>query len=244
MRARAGAISYVAGTKDLIPVGMTIGPFSFMTKLLADPISAVFMLGSGMTAEEEPEVGAVERLLDMCVEVILASMKSQVEAGAKAILVAEPAANLVYLSPKQLAAGSDVFERCVMRHNRRLVDYLASQGVDLIFHDCGELTDGILKQLASLHPMVLSLGSSRVLWEDAKIVPQDVVLFGNLPSKKFYSDEAMPVKEVERRACEMLSKMKLANHPYILGSECDVLHVPGAAEIINRKVDAFMNVKC
>ena len=32
---------------DLLPVGMTIGPFSLATKLMADPITAVALLGSG-----------------------------------------------------------------------------------------------------------------------------------------------------------------------------------------------------
>jgi hypothetical protein len=31
-------------------------------------------------------------------------------------------------------------------------------------------------------PVILSLGSSRVLWEDAQLVPKHVVLYGNLPS--------------------------------------------------------------
>ncbi len=35
-----------------------------------------------------------------------------------------------------------------------------------------------------------------------------------------------------------------AGHPFILGSECDVLHVPGAADMIAKKVDAFVNCAC
>ena len=77
-----------------------------------------------------------------------------------------------------------------------------------------------------LHPVILSLGSSRKLWKDARLVPADVVLFGNLPSKSFYSDGAMPVEEVVRRTEELAANMKACHHPCIVGSECDVLLCP------------------
>jgi hypothetical protein len=36
--------------------------------------------------------------------------------------------------------------------------------------------------------------------------------------------------------------MRGTGHPFILGSECDVLHVPEAAETIRRKVEAMLTV--
>jgi len=36
--------------------------------------------------------------------------------------------------------------------------------------------------------------------------------------------------------------MRQAGHPHILGSECDVLHVPEAAERIWRKIRAMLEV--
>ena len=73
-----------------------------------------------------------------------------------------------------------------------------------------------------LHPVVLSLGSSRKLWEDARLIPKDVVLYGNLPSKSFYSDGAMPVKEIVRRTSDLIARMRKSGHPHIAGTECDV----------------------
>jgi hypothetical protein len=93
-----------------------------------------------------------------------------------------------------------------------------------------------------LHPVILSLGGSRKLWEDARLVPSDVVLYGNLPTRSFYSDGAMPVDEVLRRTAELVANMKACGHPHILGSECDVLFVPEAREAILAKVDAMMAV--
>jgi uroporphyrinogen-III decarboxylase len=138
-------------------------------------------------------------------------------------------------------SGSDIFERFVMRPNLRIKQQLASAEVDLIFHDCGELTGSMVEQFASrLDPAILSLGSSRKLWEDAALVPKSVVLFGNLPTKMFYSDAAMPVAQVEAMTLELIAKMRAAGHQHILGSECDVLHVPDAADTIRKKVEVML----
>ena len=40
---------------------------------------------------------------------------------------------------------------------------------------------------------------------------------------------------------DLVERMRATAHPFILGSECDVLHVPGAAETIRRKVEAMLN---
>ena len=73
-------------------------------------------------------------------------------------------------------------------------------------------------------------------------MPKDVVLYGNLPSKSFYSDGAMPVEEVVRRTEELVARMRACGHPYIVGSECDVLFVTDAQDAIRRKVDAMMSM--
>ena len=187
----------------------------------------------------------VERCLALAEATVQRSAAAQIAAGARAMIVCEPAANSAYLSPRQLRAGSDILERFVLAPNRRLRSLLARHAVDLIFHDCGELTTDMVRQFAlELRPAVLSLGSSRNLWEDAAVVPEDVVLFGNLPTKTFYSDATMPVEEVERLTRETVRRMAACGHAHILGSECDVLYVPDAAETIRRKVDAMLTCEC
>lgn len=141
-----------------------------------------------------------------------------------------------------MRGGSDIFERFVLEPNRELRLLLEQCGVDLILHNCGELMTDMVRQFAAeLRPAMLSLGSSRRLWEDAAVVPIDIVLFGNLPTKSFYSDEAMPPEEVSRRTAELVRNMSACGHPHIPGSECDVLHVPGAAQTICRKVDVMLD---
>lgn len=244
IRAQAEAVAYIAQHTDLLPIGMTIGPFSLMTKLIADPIAPIYLAGMGVTGEEDPEVLLVERTLELGMMVIQRSLQEQVQAGARAVFIAEPAANKVYISPKQMEQGSDVFERLVMHYLRRIKAFLDEQGVDLIFHCCGELTDQMVAHYASLEPVILSLGSSRVLWEDARLVPKHVVLYGNLPSKRFYSDELVSREQVEALACELIHRMREVGHPFILGSECDVLSVEGCEQTIKEKVQAFVECSC
>jgi uroporphyrinogen-III decarboxylase len=243
MQATCDAIRYVTEhqkQEDLVALGMGIGPFSLMTKLLRDPIIPVYMAGSGLTGADDEDVALVECVLELSMQMILRYLTEQVRAGAQAIFLCEPAANLVFFSPNQLAEGSDVFERFVLAPNLKIKARLDELGADLIFHDCGELTDGMVESFNRLRPVMLSLGCSRTLWKDAALISKDIVLYGNLPSKKFYSDEAVSVAEVERMTRELLVNMGATGHPFILGTECDVLSVPGREETLRRKVDAMM----
>jgi hypothetical protein len=140
-----------------------------------------------------------------------------------------------------MAQGSPVFDRFVLEPALRLKALLDEQGALLFLHDCGEPTTPMVEALASrVRPAVLSLGSSRRLWQDTAVVPREVVLFGNLPTKHFYSDETLPLEDVRARTRELLTRMRETGHPFILGSECDVLHVPQAAATIRRKVEAML----
>jgi uroporphyrinogen-III decarboxylase len=243
MNAACVAIAYVARKVSLLPMGMSIGPFSLMTKLLADPITPVFLAGTGATPTEEPDVALVEGALIAAEKVIQLYLEAQIAAGAKAIIVCEPAANLVYFSPKQLDESFAIFDRYVMEPMQRIAQLLSRHGVDLVFHDCGELTEGMVKRFATLGAAMISMGSSRKLWEDAAWIPKDTVLYGNLPTKRFYAAQ-LSVAEVERMTNELLTKMKAVGHPFILGSECDVLSVPGSEHEILGKVDAFLRCGC
>lgn len=242
-RAQQLSLRWLASNTNLLPVGMAIGPFSLMTKLLADPITPVALAGSGVTAAEDEGVARVERALDLAEAAVQRSLRAQVSAGARALMICEPAANTTFLSPRQLRSGADTFQRFVLEPNLRLKSFLDEHEIDLIFHDCGELLPEMVQAFAQrIHPAVLSLGASRLLWEDAALVPDDVVMYGNLPTKTFYSDEAMPVERVEEISRDLLTRMRATGHPHILGSECDVLHVPDAAGAIRRKVDAMLAV--
>lgn len=242
--ARDQALAYICSHPDLVPVGMTIGPYSLATRLLADPIAATALTGSGVTAEDSSEVMLLGQCLRMAEAAVLRSIRGQIRHGARAVMLCEPAACKAFLSPRQIKAGSDVFERLVMEPNLRIKRALDEAGCDLIFHNCGELVDLMVESFAHrLHPVILSLGSSRRLWEDARLVPRNVVLYGNLPTRSFYSDSAMPVETVIRLTEELIANMKACGHPHIPGSECDVLFVPEAQDAIRKKVEAMMHAR-
>lgn len=237
-RANLDAVTYIARKTELLPVGMLIGPFSLMTKLVADPITGVALAGSGVASDEAL---LVTRCLALAVGAVLRAAQAQIDAGAKAVIVCEPAVNTSYLSPRQLRRSPALLERFVLEPNRRLRALLEAHGVDLILHDCGTVTAEMVRPLTEeLTPAVLSLGSACSLEEIAGAVPPHVVLFGNLPSRMFYSDAAMPEDEVRRRAGALREAMRRLGRLHILGSECDVLHVPEAAATIRRKVEVML----
>lgn len=240
LKAHIESVRWVAENTDLVPVGMSIGPFSLATKLLKDPISPIYASGMGITGDDDPDIATLERVLEMATALVLGSISAQIDAGAKIVFIAEPAANRVFFSPKQLATGADIFDRYAIAPNKEIKALLDSRGVDLLFHCCGELTDMMVSKFTELRPVILSLGSSRILWEDAAIVPKDIVLYGNLPSKRFYSDDLITVADVETQSHELTARMKEANHPFILGSECDILSVPGCHDTIMTKAVAMM----
>lgn len=244
LKAHVDSIAWIAGNTDLVPVGMAIGPFSLMTKLLADPIMPIYLAGTGIRAEDDTDVNRMERILELATRLILRSLEIQIKAGAKLVFIAEPAANRVFLSPRQIDGGSDIFERYPMAANKRIKQLLDQHGVDLLFHCCGELTDGMVRHFTELRPVILSLGSSRVLWKDAALVPDDIVLYGNLPSKRFYSDDLITEQQVEEQACALLQHMKDTKHPFILGSECDILSVPGCHDTILKKAEIIAHCRC
>jgi len=241
MQAVSEAIAHVTERRDLVPMGMGIGPFSLMTKLIADPITPVFLAGSGMDADEEEEVALVERVLEVGTQLVLDYITYQLDAGAKAFILCEPAANLVYFSPNQLDESYAIFDRYVMDPLRRIKALLDERDTALVFHDCGELTTGMVQRFAGVRPAMVSLGSSRKLWEDAPLFDPQTVLYGNLPTKRFISPQ-LTVEEVECTAADLIERMRRTGHPFILGSECDILSVQGEAGPIMQKVQAFLKM--
>lgn len=134
IKATCDALSIIAkahaeGAKEL-PVGMCIGPFSLLTKLLSDPITPIFLAGSGLTAEDDDEVALVYALTELTELIVAKYCQAQIDAGASAIFVCEPAANVVFFSPNQIAGGSTIYQELVIEPNLRLKKLLDDAGVD------------------------------------------------------------------------------------------------------------------
>ena len=242
IEATCNALTYVAKNSNKLAVGMCIGPFSLMTKLIAEPISPVFLAAMGVKPLDDASIKNIEIILQLAELIITKYIQKQAAAGAKAICICEPAANKIYISPDVMTDETgDIFDQYVISINQRIKDEMAKNNVDLIFHDCGDITPLMLKKISTLHPVILSLGSPVKLWDAATIVPKDIVLFGNLPTKQFFMDETISAERVEEMSKELLTKMAAMNHPFILGSECDVLSVNGYEETIKNKINVMLN---
>ena len=239
IKANCEALSILRDRGNVIPIGMSIGPFSLLTKLVKDPITAIYMAGTGATPEDDDDVAMIHTILKLAETIIHASCAAQIKAGARAIFLCEPAANLVYFSPNQIRDGSTVYDDFVTQPNLRLKKLFDDTGTDLLFHDCGELIPEMVTSFGKLNPKIISFGSSVKLWEIEKYVAKDVVIFGNLPSKKFYSDEDVPLDGIAGRVAEIEEKLRPTGHPFIISSECDVLSMPGYEKTIMAKVNAM-----
>jgi uroporphyrinogen-III decarboxylase len=228
VEATCEALTYVSTNSNKLSVGMCIGPFSLMTKLIAEPITPVFLAAIGETASENASIKNVEIVLQLTELIITKYVQKQIVAGAKAICVCEPSANIIYISPEVMSdATNDIFDRYVISINQRIKDEMTKNNVDLMVHDCGVLTPLMLKKISILDPVLISLGSPVKLWEATLIVPNDIVPFGNLPTKHFFMDETITPETVEEMSNELITRMSATGHPFILGSECDVLSVDG-----------------
>ena len=239
IKANCEALSILRSGNEVVPVGMSIGPFSLLIKLVSDPITAVYMAGTGVEAEDDEEVALLHAALKLSETIIHATCAAQIKAGACAIFLCEPAANLVYFSPNQIREGSTVYDDFVTQPNLRLKALFDMTDTDLLFHDCGELIPEMIQSFGALKPKLISFGSPVKLWEIEQYVDKDVVLFGNLPTKKFYSDEDVPLDGVAAMVVEIEEKLRASGHPFIIGSECDVLSMPGYEGKILEKVKAM-----
>ncbi len=239
IKANCEALAILRDGGEVVPIGMSIGPFSLLSKLIRDPITAIYMAGTGVEPEDDDEVALLYAALKLSETIIHATCAAQIKAGARAIFLCEPAANLVYFSPNQIRDGSTIYDEFVTQPNLRLKALFDATDTDLLFHDCGELIPEMIQSFAALKPRLISFGSPVKLWEIEQYVEKDVVLFGNLPTKKFYSDEDVPLDGVADMVAEIEEKLRPSGHPFIIGSECDVLSMPGYEKSILAKVNAM-----
>jgi uroporphyrinogen-III decarboxylase len=225
------------GNNPIVPVGMSIGPFSLLTKLVKDPIGAIYSAGAGVEPKDDKDVAMIHAILGLAEAGVQANCAAQIKAGARAIFLCEPAANKVYFSPRQIRSGSTVYDDFVTEPNLRLKKLLDDNRVDLLFHDCGEVIPEMVTSFGKLNPKLMSFGSQVRLWEVEKYIAKDVVIFGNLPTRKFYSDEEVPLEGIEGRVAEIEEKLGATGHPFIVSSECDVLSMPGYEHTIMTKIN-------
>ena len=80
IKANCEALSILRSGNEVVPVGMSIGPFSLLIKLVSDPITAVYMAGTGVEAEDDEEVDWLHAALKLSETIIQATCAAKIKA--------------------------------------------------------------------------------------------------------------------------------------------------------------------
>jgi len=188
----------IAKKYSIIKGGYVIGPFTMAGELMgANDIAMQAMLN--------PEL--VSELVDFSLEVISEYANALFNAGADAIAVLEPLA--VILSPKK-------YKEFSLYPFKKLVSNLNNK--PLILHICGN-TNHLIKSMLDSGAVGLSLDSVINFEELKKIIPQEIILMGNLnPVKIFLQSTPDQVAEATKSLKESMKDTK----NFILSSGCDL----------------------
>lgn len=177
--------------------GMVTGPFTL----------AGLMMGAEKIALNtviQPEF--VKKTLDFTTEVVRRYAKEMERAGADFIILLEPTA--VLLSP-------DGFREFVHPPTVKLVKEL---GVPSVLHVCGNSTN-LIPAMCETGVQGLSLDGVVDFVEAAKVVPEDVVLIGNIDPVRVMIN--MDPKGVYKETMKFLDEMKDVPN-LILSTGCDL----------------------
>lgn len=146
------------------------------------------------------------KTLEFTVDVLKNYANALVEAGADFIVVLDPTA--VLLSAKS-------YEEFILPYNKKLFEQIDAP---VVLHTCGN-TKHILPHMGQTGAQALSLDALVNMKEAAEIVPEDIVLMGNLDPVRVFKN--LTEEEVYQKAKEQLAEMKKINN-YVLSSGCDI----------------------
>jgi uroporphyrinogen decarboxylase len=189
-----------------------IGPFSLAGRLVG------LSEACGLTLTD-PDL--IHLVLEKSTEFLTAYARAFKAAGAKGIIMAEPAAGL--LSPRGLAEFSAAYVK-------RIVQGAADENFTLILHNCAAKLVHLPAVLES-GTKSFHFGAPMDIMAALGKVPPDVVLCGNLdPTAVFH--QGTP-ETVANRTCELLKATRMHRN-FVISSGCDV---PPASPLAN--LDAF-----
>lgn len=168
---------------------------------------AGLMMGAenlAMNTIMEPEFS--HSTIDFATRTIIPYAKAQQEAGADFIVLLEPTA--VLLSPA-------LFDEFVSPYVDQMVDALS---VPVVLHVCGQTTN-LVRNMCRTKVQGLSLDSMVNFPEISRIVPEDVVLIGNISPVEVMLN--MNAENVYKITLEFLESMKDVPN-FILSTGCDL----------------------
>ena len=198
------------GTGDMFIAGYVSSPFTLAGLLMGAENLAINTL-------LEPEF--CHACIDFALSCIIPYAKAQQEAGADCVVLLDPTA--VLLSP-------GLYDTFVKPSVEKVAEAL---DIPVILHVCGQTTP-IMKNLASTHVDALSLDSDVNLLEIMPLIPDDMVIIGNIHpvSIMLYAD----ADEVRSATLRLVEEMRPFRN-FILSTGCDL---PSDTPLAN--IDAFM----
>lgn len=152
------------------------GPFSSFATIVDES-------NASMMSMKDPK--QLEKWLDFATEIAITYGKKLVEAGADSITILEPAGGQ-HMRPKE-------FDRYVVPRINRII---ASLGVPVIFHACGNTTP-FFKAFARINAVGFSLDEEVDLSQMAALRP-DAVMIGNYDQKNINSQKPDEILSVSR----------------------------------------------
>lgn len=189
--------------------GMTAGPFTLAGLMMGAETLAINTL---------LDADFCHKTIDFATEVVLEYAKALVGTGADFIVLLDPTA--VLLSP-------ELYDQFAGQYISRIVEELS---VPVVIHTCGNTTN-IVPNMCKTGAHGLSLDGVVNFPEIAKIVPDDVVLIGNVDPVRVMLN--MTPQEVYAQTMQLLKDMEGVPN-YILSTGCDL---PPATPLDN--VEAF-----
>jgi len=203
--------------EKIIKGAYVTGPYTLASLMMGANEAAM----ATITRQEE-----LHRLCELTTEKIQEYIRLLISAGAELICFLEPSAMLL---------GPDQFERFSSFYVKHLNQSCRYSGVITIYHTCGNTMHLIKKMIAS-NIQGISLDSQEVgvnLPEVAKIVPENIVVMGNInPTNVMLKGTPDLVK---KRVLGLLDQMA-PFHNFVLSTGCDL---PQETPIVN--IDAFMD---
>jgi uroporphyrinogen decarboxylase len=166
-----------------------------------------------------------KKMHDICqftAEVVKEYARHLIDAGAQTICFLEPTA--VMLSPRY-------FQEFSTTYVKQLAENCRNNGVDTIYHICGQ-TSHLIEKMAESGVGGLSLDSDVTLHEVAEKIPENIAIIGNVSSTDVMT-YSQP-KDVKIKVRELMDSMK----PYpnfIVSTGCDL---PQKTPLEN--IEAFM----
>ena len=186
--------------------------------LIAAYITGPYTLAALLIGAEEAAIQTIlkpedlRQVCELATRKILDYIKLLIASGAQIICILEPSAVML---------GPDHFEEFSVKYVHRITDECHNSGISAVYHICGN-TNHLLQKMVDANVDALSLDSPEFgvsLPEVIKIIPQDLVLIGNIsPTRTILREKP---NDVTKEVTNLLTAM----NPYpnfILSTGCDL----------------------